>query len=645
MKIQSVEIKNLRSIKHLNIDLHDFTAIVGDNGVGKSTILFALNIFFRETRTTSTSATSLSLEDFHRKDSTEPIEISVVFSDITDVESLALKDYVRSNLLKVTARASADENGKVSVTHHGERKGIVEFQEFFTAQSAADKTKVFDSLKAGSFPGLVIQGKASTETRTQALHAYETAHPERCTFISSEDQFYGFNGTGKLAPFIQWVYVPAVRDASEDDGDKKNSALGLLLDRTVKSAVDWSALDAIKQTALEGYGDAVGSQRPKLQQLSEGLTDALSRWGTGTTQLRVEFGSKNEDRVRVDPPTYELLSGSEDLLHSVSRLGHGMQRSFIMALLQMLASGGADNQPALILAIEEPELYQHPPQARHLAHMLATGNAGATQTIVTTHSPMFVSGASFDRVKMIRKADQSTIHSTCIDNLKPYIDGNRPLATLLMGRVCEIFFSRFVVLVEGLEDLAYIESVLALMGKQDEARRLGINLVPVGGKSSMVQAATICKELDIPYFAVFDRDLDPNLPDKGEDIDCARLRNILGVSVPDSISPSHEFGTRYAAWHRDIQNAVVEDLVDENNLIVDCLPNHLREWWHKGRTQKDSGTIAEAMNWVYGQSLKVKTLETVIASFILCATQRVAQGERSQVSGAVMMEEAPIKAV
>jgi len=48
-------------------------------------------------------------------------------------------------------------------------------------------------------------------------------------------------------------------------------------------------------------------------------------------------------------------------------MGHGLQRSYLLALLQELAGSEAPNAPTLILGCEEPELYQHPPQARHLA--------------------------------------------------------------------------------------------------------------------------------------------------------------------------------------------------------------------------------------------------------------------------------------
>jgi putative ATP-dependent endonuclease of OLD family len=69
-----------------------------------------------------------------------------------------------------------------------------------------------------------------------ALHAYEAAHPEQCTEIPSEDQFYGFSrGVSKLEKYLQWVYIPAVKDATAEQEQSRTSALSRLLQRRVYS--------------------------------------------------------------------------------------------------------------------------------------------------------------------------------------------------------------------------------------------------------------------------------------------------------------------------------------------------------------------------------------------------------------------------
>src|SRR5262249_13182655 len=60
---------------------------------------------------------------------------------------------------------------------------------------------------------------------------------------------------------------------------------------------------------------------------------------------------------------------------------------------------------------------------------------------------------------------------------------------------------------------------LSLMDKWDEFRSLGGHLIPVHGKSHLIQALAIAEEFDLPSFVVFDCDGDtpaddPNDPKK-----------------------------------------------------------------------------------------------------------------------------------
>src|SRR5207249_7341822 len=105
----------------------------------------------------------------------------------------------------------------------------------------------------------------------------------------------------------------------------------------------------------------------------------------------------------------------------VSNTGHGLQRAFVLTMLQHLAlvesrsvatlnaklenasqnvertttAPGKFRLPNLVIGIEEPELYQHPSRQRHISNVLqtlvsgTTGNvAEQTQVIFSTHSPL-----------------------------------------------------------------------------------------------------------------------------------------------------------------------------------------------------------------------------------------------------------------
>ena len=78
MKIESIEVKNYRSIKHETLQCDSLTVLIGRNGAGKSSFLHALDSFYDVAR-------KVTDEDFHNKNIGEPIEMTVTYSDLTEL--------------------------------------------------------------------------------------------------------------------------------------------------------------------------------------------------------------------------------------------------------------------------------------------------------------------------------------------------------------------------------------------------------------------------------------------------------------------------------------------------------------------------------------------------------------------------------
>ncbi len=132
MKIQSVRIQNFRSFADVTIPFDNYSAFVGTNGVGKSNVLCALNVFFRENDGSFTSLSELEAEDFHCGDTSKPIEITVVFDDLSEEAQQDFSDYFRSGVLIVTAKAVYDAATRSApVKQFGQRLGMEEFKPLF----------------------------------------------------------------------------------------------------------------------------------------------------------------------------------------------------------------------------------------------------------------------------------------------------------------------------------------------------------------------------------------------------------------------------------------------------------------------------------------------------------------------------------
>ncbi|RAN81501.1 hypothetical protein B5P43_07000 [Bacillus sp. SRB_336] len=358
MRIKQVRIKNFRSFADETIVFGEYTSLVGPNGAGKSTILSALNVFFKE-QTNATSVEALSEEDFHRKNTGERVEISVTFYQLSPRALNDLSDYVRGNELIVSAIAIWDEGKKVApVQQFGSRMGIAALAPFFQAcekGSAQDATNAFEALKQ-QFPRIGAPAGRSKDAKLEAVREFERepANAHLLAPIESQDQFYGIAGNTKLRPYIQWVYVPAVKDAVDEQSESRDGALGRLLVRTVRGQVNFKEeLLVIEQKAQREYMALLQANKEGLDRVAQSLTVRMSQWSHPEVALKLNW---NGGAVTIREPTAKVSAGEYGFEGDLARFGHGFQRSYLLSLLQELATLDLQDAPTLALGIEEPEL-------------------------------------------------------------------------------------------------------------------------------------------------------------------------------------------------------------------------------------------------------------------------------------------------
>jgi putative ATP-dependent endonuclease of the OLD family len=581
VKIESVSIKNLRCIREVDVTLDDYTCLVGPNGAGKSTLLCALNIFFRNIQGSTTDLMKLIAEDFHHQDTKEEIEITVTFVDLSDEAKEDFKGYVRQNKLIISAVAKYDGSTQLAeVLQFGRRLGMAVFAPFFKQKDdgakAPEPRKIYEEFRTNH---TALPAWKSIDASAQALKDYEAENPEKCVPLLSQDQFYGATkGSNRLEKHLQWVYIPAVKDASSEDIEGRNTALGKLLARTVRSKVDFNlTVENLLQTARQSYEKMLQENQTLLSELSTSLQARLREWAHPDATLRLEWQQDPEKAVRADLPLAAVVAGESDFEGKLTRFGHGFQRSFLLAVLHELAVNDGDQGPRLILGCEEPELYQHPPQARHLASVFENLAGNNSQVILTTHSPYFVSGRNFESIRMVRRDELrgcSSIQSfdykrlaarysaVCGDAMIGASAALLKVHQLLQPALNEMFFTQRLVLVEGLEDIAYIHSWMLLTGRWERFRSRGCHLVNADGKSEIIRPLIIAQGLNIPVIAVFDADGDEAEGKfKKEHIrDNIALLSLLGGNPKTPFPDDTVWGAQYVQWAKDIGTVVCEEL-------------------------------------------------------------------------------------
>lgn len=590
MFLTSLTIKNFRAFNEITIQLDKYTALVGQNGTGKSTVLMALNILFRNSENVSTKTDFLTEEDFHNRNTAQPVEFIATFENLNDQAKEELKHYYRQGRLVIKCKAVWDPNaGGARVKQLGSRLVIGEFAPYFEMDKAgapADDLKQFYKQLRERYTDLPAETvKAKMQN---ALRKYEEEHENECELKDSEDEFFGVQGTGKINPFLQWVYIPAVKDAYAEGQENKNSAFGKLLERTIRSQVNFAELfDPLKRQMEEAYKRILSEKQTVLSEVASKLESQIRMWAHPEARVDLSWSSSPK-AVDMAEPVAKADIGEKNFLGDVRRMGHGLQRAFIVSVLKLLSSTKAEGEPILLLGFEEPELYQHPPQSKYLARTLELMENA--QVILTTHSPYFISGKGYENVRLF-KWESGT--QECIAKHLTFDKLNQRLARalgespvnqnsliakvhqIMQPSLNEMFFCGLAVFVEGVEDVAFISTYLELSGLMEQFRAKGGHFIVCDGKTNMSRPLSIAQELSINYFVVFDADHTvTNQKNTKDNLCLLRLCAIdETVNLSNHVNPPDK---KIVIWSKTISEAIREDIGNEiwnrkhETILRDC---------------------------------------------------------------------------
>ena len=546
MIIESIHLKNFRSILDETLNCENLTALVGVNGSGKSSFLRGLELFYEPTP-------KIDPDDFYNQDITVEIVISVTFKDLSPEAKELFSSYMEGNMLTVE-RVFVLDNGKLAWKYHGASLQNPLFQAIRNALDIKDRGKTakdeYERIRA--LPDIDSLPEWSTLGAVQDnLKQWEADHSDLCTRQRDDGQFFGFKevAQGYLGKYTRFLFIPAVRDAYDDSSEGRGSVLTELMDLVVRNTLATNEeLKKFKQETQEQYTKIIDpASRNELTTLSNRMTGTLKTY-VPDSDVSVELNWLPTSELTIPLPQADVKLIEDGYSSTVVRTGHGLQRAFILTILQHLALAQtapavAVNQnkqqeiqeprlPDLILGIEEPELYQHPNRQRHLAKIflnLASGRipgvAERTQVIYATHSPLFVGIDRIDQIRLFRKISNGVdkpkitkIVSTNLDHVAESIwiadggPGQRYTRVTLIPRLQAImtpwmsegFFANVVVLVEGEDDRAAILGIATALGNDLESN--GFSVIPCGGKTSLDRPTVIFQQLGIPVYIIWDGD-------------------------------------------------------------------------------------------------------------------------------------------
>jgi len=510
MKIKSIRIKNFRTLKDVTIPFDSVTTFIGPNGAGKSTVLRALDWYFNG------KLGALTEKDCSFAATEEDIEVQVTFAELTERDRNELGKYAPAEALTFTAWKRRGADGTETISANS--KSYAQFSGIRSKGVAADKRAAYNDLRTSN-SSLSLPAWSSVEAANQAMTTWEAAHTDQLVDApeSLQTNFFGFNSGGKMSGLFDFVLVTADLRASEESLDGKSSIVGRILERSVDRASADEEIAKIVEESREKQQKVYEEKfKVQLDAITKQLNDVVASYSPG----RAVTVSPADVQLKAPRTTFNVavLDGTTET--EVERQGHGFQRTLLISALQFLAqSGAASAEGVICLAIEEPELFQHPIQAQAFAKVLralAEDAAKRIQVTYATHSPYFLEARYFHQVRRLtRSSDETplvTVHFATIEEVKTKLNQTvdadqigRQLDGIVTNRLSVALFAVRALLVEGDTEVAVMYGV----GDRDAVGRLesqGLSIVSAGGKGGIPLAHAILTCLGIPTYVLFDGD-------------------------------------------------------------------------------------------------------------------------------------------
>jgi hypothetical protein len=187
------------------------------------------------------------------------------------------------------------------------------------------------------------------------------------------------------------------------------------------------------------------------------------------------------------------------------------------------------------------------------------------------------------------------------------------LHPLLNPVVNEMFFCNILVLVEGIEDVAYITTYMMLSDQMEKFRKNGCHIVPVGGKSNIIKPLAMANLLRIPVFIAFDADTDETKADNitKHKKDNKILLNLAGHAKEQEWPTQTIWKDNMVMWKTEINKIVKEEIGSdwEKYNTTACA-----RYDNAGDLQKNPLAIACIIEQAFIDNKKPKSLEILVTS-------------------------------
>lgn len=513
MKISRLKIENFRGIRSSELLFPDHVVLIGDNNIGKSTILEAMNLVLGPDRLRRRPP--IDEHDFYlgryladdEAGASEGVDAETIEShtDTPEVDEDVQTDAAAET--ESTPAIGGEGGGESNVPKiriettvinlSDEQKArFINYIEWWDTKSdrlyttpdveGVDAEGIVAALRV-AFIGEYVEEEDDFEGRTYFARSLEESDNPQ-PFSRHDKQHCGF------------LYLRGLRTGRRALSLERGSLLDIILRLKEIRPQMWEA--TISRLA---EFDVASDPDLGISGILESINVALKKY------VPKEWG--DEPRLRVSALTRDDLRDVITAFISTGEGGHatpyylqgaGTINMLVLAMLSQIA----EDKQSVIFAMEEPEIAIPPYAQKRIVHEV---RKLSSQSIFTSHSPYVIEEFGLDETVVLSRAGSGELSRAPVE--LPTSVKHKRYRREFRTRFCEGLLSRRVLIAEGATEASAFPAVARRLAELDPAKyssleALGICTIDAGGDTQIADLGRLYRSLHKNVYALCDEQHD-----------------------------------------------------------------------------------------------------------------------------------------
>jgi predicted ATP-dependent endonuclease of OLD family len=595
MKLSHLKIEGFRRVESAEIFFGDTTFLIGENNLGKSSILYAIETLLSATK-------KLAQDDFcavcndngEQELHTGKIVLTARFTNLPR-EALCWRGF-KGRILRYDVPDDSDDTG-LAIFY----RKIFEPDKNVVVAMKSHKRSISSEYSHCRSPQNYIDNGVSEELihelfgddnldknlRKNKKYLLEFIDEIWDVDEDEEDWFENPGGIMQnvLSHLPNFLLIPA-QDKADEISNVRTGTLAKTMLQLFRDVREKS----------KNYRNA----QKYLKLLEEELdpTDETSEFGTMIKEINDILGevfpeSKILARANLSDPDKALKPGfdiemASNVVTPVNYQGTGMIRSAVFALLryrkqwegkieqqnqerdaqkeaeqtESCEENQRDSENSLrplIIGFEEPEIYLHPNAANQLRDTIYDLATSSSQIVCTTHSPYMIDLTKPEQVLnnfTLTPDNKIDVFPFNISEKFKHLSGDEKTQVKMVLKfddyVSRVFFAKKVVIVEGDTEEIVLRETIHRIAPEIRKRILAeVQIIRARGKATIISLVKYLRSMGIDVFVIHDRDqgtpgaekFNPGILTALDDVEEKRvmleecIEDVLGYPAPSSEKP------------------------------------------------------------------------------------------------------------